>query len=438
MHEPVPAAVGPARVLAIAGPVMLANATTPLLGVVATAVIGRLGEAHLLGGIALAAVVFDLLFWVFGFLRMGTVALTAQALGAGDAAEQNAVLSRALLLAAAIGLVVVALQQPLAAIVFALMGGSDAVTAAAGDYFAARVWSAPFVFASFAVMGWLVGLARTGWALALQIVVNAVNMAATVLFVFGLDLGVAGAGWAAVLAESLGFALGLAILRLRFGIVPALAAALRRRDAFMRMIVVNRDIMIRTFALIAAFFFFTAQGARSGDVVLAANAVLHTLTLVAAFVLDGFATAAEQLCGRAVGARSRAGFSRAVALVLWFSAAVAIATAAILAVAGSHFVSWMTASEEVRVAAADYLVYAALFPLAGAAAYAFDGIFIGATWTASMRNLMLLALAVFVAAWWLLLPLGNAGLWLAMLAFLAARGALQAMRYPHLRRATFS
>jgi multidrug resistance protein, MATE family len=248
-----------ARVFAIAGPAMLANLTTPLLGVVGTAAVGRLGEAYLLGGIAMSALVFDSIYWLFGFLRMGTVALTAQALGAGDATEQRAVLVRALMIAALVGVLLIALQAPLASLIYRALGGSEAVRAAAETYFFVRVWSAPCALANFAVLGWLVGVARAGTALLLQIVINLTNMAATVLLVLVLDYGIAGAAVAAVLAESLGLVVGLAIAwhlaGHRFAIT---ASVVLRRDQLVRMLAINRDIMIRTAAIIAAFAFFTA------------------------------------------------------------------------------------------------------------------------------------------------------------------------------------
>src|ERR1044072_5600949 len=190
------------RALAIAVPMMLANATTPLLGVVATAAIGRLGQAHLLGAVAMASVVFDCLFWLFAFLRLATIALTAQALGAGDVAEERATLIRALLLAATIGLALIVLQVPLGSIVFRLMGASREVTEAAELYFHVRIWSAPFVLANAVLLGWLIGLARANTALALQILVNAVTLMATVWLVLYADLGVTGAALAAVVAEA--------------------------------------------------------------------------------------------------------------------------------------------------------------------------------------------------------------------------------------------
>jgi len=434
-----PPAVTNARVFAIAGPAMLANLTTPLLGIVGTAVIGRLGEAHLLGGVAMSALVFDCVYWLFGFLRMGTVALTAQALGARDGVEQRAVLSRALLLAAVIGLALVTAQAPLAAAIYRLLGGSDAVRTAAETYFVVRIWSAPCALANFALLGWLVGIARAGTALALQIAINLVNMGLTILLVLVLNHGIAGAALAAVLAEVCGLALGLALAFFLTGrrFVTDLAVVLQR-DRLMRMLAINRDIMIRTAALIAAFAFFTAQGARAGDVALAANAVLHNFILIGSFFLDGLATAAEQLCGRAVGARDRAAFVQATARVLTWGFLFGVATTGLFLLVGTSLIDGITINIDVRQAARQFMLLAALAPAMGVAAYVFDGIYIGATWARDMRNLMLLALAIYLATWWSLRSYGNGGLWSALLVFLAVRGLLQAARYRRLVAATFA
>jgi MATE family multidrug resistance protein len=431
-----PSAVTNARVFAIAGPAMLANLTTPLLGIVGTAAIGRLGVASLLGGVAMAALVFDSLYWLFAFLRMGTVALTAQALGAGDAVEQRAVLARALFLAAFIGLLLIALQVPLAAAIFRLLGGSDAVRAAAETYFFVRIWSAPCALANFAVLGWLVGIARAGTALALQVAINVVNIALTVLLVLVLNYGIAGAAIAAVLAEIVGLALGLGIAW-HFAGGAIETAIVLRRDKLVRMLAINRDIMIRTAALIAAFGFFTAQGARAGDVALAANAVLHNFILIGSFFLDGLATAAEQLCGRAVGARDRAGFVQATRRVLGWGFLFGAAASVLFLFVGTVLINVITTSAEVRQAARQFMLFAALAPVMGVAAYAFDGIYIGATWARDMRNLMVMALAIYLATWWALQGHGNTGLWIALLVFLAARGLLQAIWYPRLAKTTF-
>jgi len=426
------------RVFIIAGPAMLANLTTPLLGVVSTGAIGQLGDTALLGGVALAAVAFDCVFWLFGFLRMATVAFTAQALGAGDRLEIRAVLIRALLLAALIGALLIALRVPLASLIFTIMGGSDAVTAAATSYFHIRLWSATFMLGNYVVLGWLVGQARTGIALGIQVGINLLNMALTVLLVLILRFGIEGAAYATVIAETTGFASGLAIARMLLGPnYRAPRALLFDRARWLRMLAVNRDIMIRTAALIGAFLFFTAQGARAGDRVLAANAVLYNFLMIGSFFLDGLANAAEQLCGQTFGARSRAQFAQAVRLVLAWSVGFGVAVSVIFIVAGDHLVDLITTSPDVRLSARDYLALAALAPACGVLAYCFDGVFIGASWARDMRNLMVAAFAIYIGVWYLLTPWGNAGLWMAFLAFLLARGVLQAMRYPALMRATF-
>ena len=426
------------RVFAIAGPAMLANLTTPLIGIVSTGAIGRLGDPHLLGGVALAAVAFDCIFWLFGFLRMATLAFTAQALGAGDRVEVRAVLLRALLLAAAIGLALIALRTPLAAGIFTLMGGSDAVTAAARDYFFIRMWSAPMMLGNYVILGWLVGQVRTGIALAIQVGINLVNMALTAYLVLVAGQGVAGAAIATVTAETAGLIAGLGVVwALLGGRIGIARATLFDRDRLLQLFAMNRDIMIRTAALIAAFLFFTAQGARAGDLTLAANAVLGNFLMIGSFFLDGLANAAEQLCGQSFGARNRQNFGRAVRLVLGWSALFGIAVTALFVVFGGSLIDGITTSPEIRLAARDYMLLAALAPACGVLAYCFDGIYIGAGWARDMRNLMLIALAGYLAAWYLLSSLGNTGLWLSFLIFLLLRGALQAGRYPALLRASF-
>jgi MATE family multidrug resistance protein len=435
-HTTAPA--GHARVFAIAGPAMLANLTTPLIGIVSTAAIGRLGDPHLLGGVALASVAFDCLFWLFGFLRMATVAFTAQALGAGDRREVRAILLRALMLGALIGLVLIALRTPLAALVFTIMGGSDAVTAAARTYFFVRLWSAPLMLGNYVILGWLVGQARTGIALALQVGINIANMVLTALLVLQFGYGVSGAALATVAAETAGFLAGLiAVWCVLGGRIEVPRATLFDRARLLRLFAVNRDIMIRTAALIAAFLFFTAQGARAGDLTLAANAVLNNFVMIGSFFLDGLATAAEQLCGQGTGARDRGQFSRAVRLVLLWSTGFGAVVTLIFVAFGGALIDVITTSPDIRVAARQYMLLAALAPLCGVLAYAYDGIYIGASWARDMRNLMLLALAIYIAAWFALSGLGNGGLWLAFLVFMLSRGLLQAWRYPALVGASF-
>ena len=332
----------------------------------------------------------------------------------------------------------IALQIPLAAILFGAMGGSEGVTRAARIYFDIRIWSAPLVLANYVVLGWLIGQARARLALGVQITINLINVAATAVLVLVFDFGIAGAAIAAVIAEIIGLMLGVLIARgLSRGQPPVPRAALLDRAKLIRMLAVNRDIMIRTASLIAAFLFFTAQGARHGDVTLAANAVLNNFLLISAFFLDGLANAAEQLCGRAYGARDRSGFTSATRLVISWGFGFALAVTASYALFGPMLIDIMTASEEVRRSARDYLWLVTLAPVLGVFAFAYDGIFIGATWAREMRNLMVLSLLIFLGAWLALRSFGNAGLWGALLVHYAARGGLQALRYPAMLRKSF-
>ncbi|MEH2560260.1 MATE family multidrug resistance protein [Bradyrhizobium algeriense] len=439
MHSPVASSrVTTAQVFAIAGPAMVANLTTPLIGIVSTTAIGRLGDAAMLGGVAMASVLFDCMFWLFGFLRMSTLAFAAQSLGSGETSELRAILLRGLIVAALTGTALIALQIPLAALLLGAMGGSEGVTRAAKTYFTIRIWSAPLALGNYVVLGWLIGQARAKLALGTQVTINLINMAATVLLVLVFDLGIAGAAIAALIAEAAGLALGgLIAHRLSQGQLAISSATLFDSTKLMRMLSVNRDILIRTASLIVAFLFFTSQGARAGDMTLAANAVLNNFLLISAFFLDGLANAAEQLCGRAYGARDKNAFAGAVKLVVIWGFGFALAVAGTFLLFGPALIDIMTASVDVRRIARDYLPFVIFAPLLGVFAFAYDGVYIGATWARDMRNLMVLALLIFLGAWFALRSFGNAGLWAAFLVHYAARGGLEALRYPALLRKSF-
>jgi MATE family multidrug resistance protein len=417
---------------------MIANLTTPLIGIVSTGAIGRLGEPALLGGVAMASVIFDCLFWLFAFVRMSTTAFAAQSLGAGETTELRVILVRGFIVAAIIGVVLILLQVPLASLFLGAMGGSAAVTQAAKTYFIIRIWSAPLVLINYVVLGWLIGLAHARLALGLQIAINVVNAAATMLLVLVFDAGIAGAAIAAILAEGVGLLLGTLaaghLTQWKLGLVPGTLFA---REKLVRMLAVNRDIMIRTAALIAVWLFFAAQGARAGDVALAANSVLNNFLLVSAFFLDGLANAAQQLCGQAYGARDRSAFSGAVRLVMIWGFAFSLAVSVVFLLFGPSLIDIMTASADVRSMARDFLIFVIVSPLLAVFAFGFDGVYIGATWARDMRNLMVASLAIFFSAWLALRNFGNAGLWGALLAHYAARGGLEAARYPALLKASF-
>lgn len=421
---PRPFAVTHRTVLAIALPMTLAFLTTPVVGLADTVVVGRLGDAALLGGVALAAVLFDLVSTTFGFLRMGTGGLTAQAFGAGDRRGERLVLLRALGLAVGLGLVVVLLERPLLGAFVPAMGASEAVAAAARAYVGIRILSVPFAFVNFVVLGWVVGLGRAGLGLGLQVFLNGLNVALNVWLALGLGWGLAGVAWATVIAEATAAVVGL-------GLVAAIGRgapwpsfrSVWERAGVARLLGVNRDILVRSVVLMVAYVFFTARGARAGDVVLAANAVLMNFFMLGALFLDGFAAAAEQLAGRAIGARWRPAFEAAVRLSLGWGVGLGALASAVLALTGPLLVDFASTAPAVRAEARQFLPWMAAAPLVAVAAFVLDGVYIGATWTRAMRNMMLVSLAGYFAVFAALAPwFGNHGLWIALLAFLGLRG----------------
>jgi MATE family multidrug resistance protein len=427
------------RILTLALPMTLSHVTTPLLGLVDATVIGRLGEAHLLGAVALGAVIFDFVFWSFGSLRMATAGLTAQATGAGNRHEVDLTLARAFLVAGVTGLLLILLQWPIATLAFSMAGASQAVTDALSTYFFIRIWAAPFTLANYVILGSTLGRGRTDLGLLLQVAINVANIVFTMALVLGFGLGIAGAAIGTALAEVLGAGLGIVVLR-RLGSNPLAVTwpEVLHRAAMLQTLAMNRDIMIRNVALILAFSIFSALGARSGDVTLAANAVLYNMFLIGGYFLDGFATAAETLCGQSIGARDERGFRRAIHLSLGWSLGFGLAVSALFLIGGGFFIDFVSTNPEVRSYARDYLVFAALTPLFGAAAFAFDGIYTGATWTRSMRDLMVIAFIAYGAILLAAGDLGNTALWIALLTFLSARGLGQFILYPRLAKKTFA
>jgi MATE family multidrug resistance protein len=422
--------------LAIAVPVMISNVSTPLIGLVDTWIMGRYPNATYIGAVAVGALIFTFVFWGFGFLRMGTTGLTAQAFGAGDQDELAAWLGRGLLIAAAAGAGLILLQWPIRKCAFALLGASPEVGRLARDYFDVRIWSAPAALANYALLGWFIGLGRSKIGLALQLVLNVTNMTFDLVFVLGLHWNVRGVALGTSLAEYVaagaGAALAVRYLRQAGGHLrwSRIVNPAKLRRAF----VVNGDIMVRTLALMTVFVWFTSQGARQGDTILAGNAVLMQFITASAFFLDGMAFAAEALVGRALGAAQRDGFTQAARMTTWWAGAVAVGLTLVLFVFGSYFIDGLTVDPGARSAAHAFLPWAAAAPLLGVWAFQLDGIFIGATRTADMRNAMLASLVVFLVAWRVLLPWGNTGLWAAFYVHYLARTGSLLYFYPALVR----
>ncbi|OQM73666.1 MATE family efflux transporter [Pseudaminobacter manganicus] len=411
-------------VLAIAVPMTLAFLTTPLLGLVDTAVVGQFGDAALLGGLAAGAVVFDVVFTTFNFLRSGTTGLVAQAFGRGDTLEEQAVFWRAVLVAAIAGLVLAACAPLFSLAGQWFMDAGPRVSETMGTYIHIRMLAAPFSLINYAILGYVLGRGEGNLGLAFQLILNSVNMLLSVVLGLQLGWGVAGVAWGTVGGEITAMLFGLAIVMRRFRAAPSLPRArIFNMAAFVRMMSLNRDIMIRSFSLLAAFALFTRQGAQFDTVTLAANAVLMNLFLIAAYFLDGFATAAEQLAGRAIGARAAAPFRRAVRLTLLWGFGLAGAAALIMLAYGAPLIALITTAPDVRAEADIYLAWAAFTPLSGVLAFQMDGVFIGATWSRDMRNMMLLSFVAFVIGLFMLTPIfANHGLWAALHVFLLTRG----------------
>lgn len=424
------------RVLKIAVPVVAANVTVPILGAVDTGVVGQLGEAAPIGAVGIGAIILTAIYWVFGFLRMGTAGLASQALGAGDRRELAAILTRVLMIGFAGGAAVILLQIPLFWASFQIAPASDQVEALARDYMGIRVWSAPAMIALYGVMGWLIAQERTASVLVVQLTMNGINIVLDLLFVLGFDWGVQGVAVATLISEWSGLALGLWLCRAAFR-VPDWRdwARVLDRARLVRMARVNTDILIRSLLLEVMIVSFMFMGARFGDVALAANQVLLQFLHVTAYAMDGFAFGAEALVGQALGARNRAALRRAAVVSSIWGAVIVVLLAGVFLVAGGVVIDIMATDEGVRQAARDYLPWMVLAPIIGWLPWMMDGIFIGATRTADMRNMMLVSLAVYGLAAVLLVPaFGNHGLWAAYIISYAARGVTLAARYPALER----
>ncbi len=426
------------RVWRLAGPIILANLSVPLLGAVDTAVMGHLPDPMFLGAVAVGGTIIHFIFWGLGFLRMGTAGLTAQAYGATDGAEMRAVLARAGGLGLALGIALWLVQWPALQIGLYLFEASADVEALAGTYFLVRIWSAPAVLINYAIVGWFVGVQNTRAVLLLQVVMNGLNIALDLLFVIGFGWDVAGVAAATVLAEVAALGLGAVLVRRELKRMSGRWADIDfwDRDKIKRLIAINRDIFIRTFCLMFAFAFFTARAAKLGDDTLAANAVLIQFQHFLSFGLDGFAHAAEALVGGALGARDQRTLRLAVKICGAWAALIATFYTVVYAAAGPLIIDLLTNIDNVRELAREYRWWLVISPVISVWSFTLDGIFIGATRTGAMRNGMVISLAAFLVAAVTLQPLwGNHGLWLSLMIFMVARALTLGAAYPKIEKA---
>ncbi|TNI68957.1 MATE family efflux transporter DinF, partial [Aeromonas media] len=415
-------------VFALALPMVFSNVTTPLLGLVDTWVIGHLGQAWFLGGVSVGATLINLLFWLLGFLRMSTTGLTAQAQGAASVEGQLDTLARALGLAVGLGLALLLLVLPFLPAIIGLSGGSPEVQVYAGDYVSVRIWSAPAALCNLVIMGWLLGMQDARSPMLLLILSNLVNMVLDAWFVLGLGWQVRGVAAASLLADysSLGVGLWLVSRRLRQLSAEVWQGAWSRWwqwPAVRRLLGLNRDIFIRSLCLQLCFAFMTLQGARLGDVAVAANAVLLNFLMLISYGLDGFAYAVEAMVGRAIGRRDRQGLREAIVLNLGWALLIALAFALGFALGGRQLIAHITDLPAVIAEANRQLPWLIVMPLLAVWCFLLDGVFIGATRAREMRNSMLVAVfAGFFPVWWLCQGWGVAALWAAMAALMTGRG----------------
>nr|WP_284739510.1 MATE family efflux transporter [Rhizobium sp. CG5] len=414
---------------------MIAYLSTPLVGLVATGVIAHMGKESLVGGVALAAVVFDVIFVTFNFLRAATTGFTAQALGAGDRVGEQRALASGLIIALVAGLVLLLLQGPIGTLGLAAMGAQGEVAEAAATYFHWRIWSAPFVLFNFVAFGWIIGRGEALWSMLLQTLLNGLNAGLAYYWVIGLGWGVEGVAIASLVAEAVTALAGLFLILKK---TDHTAWRLPDLAVLKRSFSVNGDMMIRSFALLIGLTFFTRQSGFLGIDVLAANTILLRFYFFGVAFLDGVATAAEQLAGRAVGARYRPAFDRTIRLTtIWGLIFAAVVSLAFFA-GGGWIIELTSPTAAVTALAKSHLFYVVALPFVGIIAFQMDGVYIGATWSRQIRNLMLASLVVYFVAWAILQPLfGNDGLWIALLLFQGARSIAFRLMLPKLAAATF-
>lgn len=411
------------RVLVLALPIVVANLALPIVSLVDTWIAGHLPGPQFLGGIALAGVLFNFLYWGFGFLRMTTTGLVAQSVGAGDADAARLHLLRGLLIAAVAGILILIVQTPLITLALALLGGGDEVRQVAATYAHARIWSAPATLANLVILGVLLGQQRVLSALALQLLSYGTNLAVTLTLVYGLDFGVVGIGAGTASGEWTSCLAGLSLMwRSMRPKGPAGTGNLFEAAAFRRLLAANTDIFLRSFCVLLAFSFFARMGASQGDAILAANALLLNLLALLSYGLDGFAHAGEALVGSAIGARDRRSLGAIIRSIFLCGFLLAALAALGFWILGPQLLAVLTDQAAIRDEALLFLPYMVAMPVIAVWGYILDGVFIGATRTGELRNAMALSLALFVAlAWFLTGSAGNHGLWWSFVAFMLMR-----------------
>lgn len=417
------------RILRLAVPSILANITTPLLALIDTAIAGHLGSERYLAAIAVGGVMFNMLYWFFSFLRAGTSGLSAQACGAGDPSASALVLARSLLVALTAGALMILFQEGIFKMMVWFLEAKPPVSSLASVYFHLLIWGAPAVLGNYAMAGWFLGMQNSRMMLWVSLIINVVNIVTSLTLVYLLDMGIAGIAAGTLVAQWTGFGAGCLFLK-GYRMPRPKWADIFRWNELRRFFSVNVDVMLRTVCLIAVTLWFTRAGSVQGPLILAVNTLLMQLFLLFSYMMDGVAFAGEALVGRYVGARDLQHVHLCVKRLFVWGAAWALLFTLVYFLGGEGILDLLSDDAGVRSAAHEYFVWALTIPLAGFAAFAWDGVYIGATLTRRLLVSMAGACATFFLLYYLLVPvMHNHGLWLAFIAYLAMRGILQTLLF---------
>ena len=417
------------KIFAIALPMMLSNISVPLLGLVDTAVIGHLPESYYLAGVAIGSMLVTLLFWILIFLRMSTTGLVAQAYGANNHQKSLYLLAQSMFIAVVLAFVILILQNPIATLAFHFVDGSEQVLFYAREYFAIRIWSAPAALMNMVLLGWLLGMQNARAPMFLLIITNIVNILLSVLFVVVFKWDVAGVAWSSLISDYISLAFGIGFVTKMISPywdetqVNKLLKAIFDWESLKHFVALNRDIFIRTLCLQVAFTFMTLQGVKLGDDIVSANAVLMQFLSLISFSMDGLAYSAEALVGKSIGSRRLDKLKETIKVIIFWSFLFSVVQLLLFYLFGEGIINQITSIDSVQTQAYRYLPWLILIPLTSMLGYVFDGVFIGMTRAKDMRNSMIFSLCiVYFPTWLLFSEQGNHGLWMAMNAFMLARG----------------
>lgn len=419
------------QILLLAVPSIVSNITVPLLGMIDVAIVGHMGSPVYIGAVAVGSMIFNLVYWLFGFLRMGTSGMTAQAYGRRDLLEVARTLVRSALVALSIALLLIVFQVPLRWLMLWLIGPTADVIPFATTYFGIVIWGAPASLGLFSLMGWYIGMQNTRIPMFVSIMQNVVNIVASLLLVYGLGMKIEGVAFGTVIAQYAGLLVAVGLLaKYYWRVIRGRWNKMGGQWRVAAFYKTNRDIFLRTLCLVTVNLYFTAAGARSGAVVLSVNTVMLQLYLLFSYFMDGFAYAGEAMSGRFYGAQNRQAFDETLRHLFGWMAVVTVSYTLLYIAGGTQIVSLLTDEPQVRALAREYIWWAWLIPAAGAVAFIWDGVFIGLTATRGMLVSTFVSMLTFFAVYWLAMDtLGNHGLWLAQVVYLAMRGIVQTFWY---------